>query len=59
MEIESETHIGTLDLAPNVQMKSRRRENMSKEVKTARGAATHGDGGADLMGDHQGQLDWD
>ena len=41
MEIESETHIGTLDLAPNVQMKSRRRENMSKEVRTTRGMSTH------------------
>ena len=33
MEIETETHIGGLDLAPKVQMRSRRRENMSKEVK--------------------------
>ena len=41
MEIETETHIGTLDLAPKVQMRSRRRENMSKEVKTTRGASTH------------------
>ena len=40
-------------------MKSRKRENMSKEVRTARGVPTHGDGGADLMGAHQGQLDWD
>ena len=41
------------------QMKSRRRENMSKEVRTTRGASTHGDDGTDLMGAHQGQLDWD
>ena len=31
MEIETETHIGALDLALKVQMRSRRRENMSKE----------------------------
>ena len=31
MEIETETHIGSLDLAPKVQMRSRRRENMSKD----------------------------
>ena len=37
MEIETETHIGTLDLAPKVQMRRRRRENMSKEVRTTRG----------------------
>ena len=41
MEIETETHIKELDLAPNVQMRSRRRENMSKEVRTMRGASTH------------------
>ena len=41
MEIETETHIGALDLAPKVQMRSRRRENMSKEVRTTRGASTH------------------
>ena len=41
MEIETETHIGALNLAPKVQMRSRRRENMSKEVRTARGAFTH------------------
>ena len=40
-------------------MRSRRKENMSKEVRTARGASTHWDGGADPMGAHQGQLDWD
>ena len=40
MEIETETHIGALDLAPKVQMKSRR-ENMSKDVRTARSAFTH------------------
>ena len=31
MEIETETHIGTLNLTPEVQMRSRRRENVSKE----------------------------
>ena len=41
MEIETETHIGALDLAPKVQMRSRRRENMNKEVRTTRGASTH------------------
>ena len=40
MEIETETHIGALDLAPKVQMRSRRRENM-KEVRIARGVSTH------------------
>ena len=45
--------------SPVVQMRSRRTENMSKEVRTARDAPTHCDGGADLMGTHQGQLDWD
>ena len=41
MEIETETHIGAVDLATKVQMRSRRRENMSKEVKTTRGVSTH------------------
>ena len=41
MEIETETHIGELDLTPKIQMKSRRRENMSKEVRTMRGVSTH------------------
>ena len=41
MEIETETHIGALDLAPKLQIMSRRRENMSKEGRTARGASTH------------------
>ena len=59
MEIETETHIGTLDLVPKVQMMSRTRENMNKEVRTTCGASTHGDGGTDLMGAHQGQLDWE
>ena len=59
MEIESETHIGALDLALKVQMRSRRRENMKKEVRTARGAFTHGYKGTDLMRAHQSQLDWD
>ena len=40
MERETETHIGALDLAPKVQMRRRRRENMSKEVRTAKGAST-------------------
>ena len=40
MEIETETHIGTWDLAPKVQMRSRRRENMKKEIRTTRGAFT-------------------
>ena len=34
MEIETETHIGALDLTPTVQLRSRRRENMSKDVRT-------------------------
>ena len=41
MEIETETHIGALDLAPKVQMRSRRRENMSKEARIKKGAFTH------------------
>ena len=41
LEIETETHIGAMDCAPKVQMKSRRRENMKKEVRTAKGAFTH------------------
>ena len=41
MEIETKTHIGALDSAPKVQLKSRRRENMSKEVRTTRGWFTH------------------
>ena len=40
-------------------MNSRRRENMSKEVRTTRGVSTHGDIGTDLMGAYQSQLDWD
>ena len=59
MEIETETHIGALDWAPKVQMKSRRRENIKTEVRTARGAFTHWYKGTDLMKAHQGQLDWD
>ena len=39
--IESETYIGALDLAPKVQMRSRWRENMRKEVRTVRGVSTH------------------
>ena len=41
MEIETEAHIGALDCAPKVQMRSRRRENIKKEMRTARGAFTH------------------
>ena len=41
MEIETETHIGALDLAPKVQMRSKRRENMNKEGRTLRSAFTH------------------
>ena len=41
MEIETETHIGALDLAPKVQMRSRRWENMGKKVRITRGASTH------------------
>ena len=41
MEIETETHIGALVRALKGQMRSRRRENMNKEVRTARGAFTH------------------
>ena len=41
MEIETETHIGAVDRAPKVQMRSRRRENLNKEVSTASGAFTH------------------
>ena len=41
MEIETETHIGALNLAPKVQMTSRRRENMIKEVRTMRGASIY------------------
>ena len=37
----TETHIGALDLAPKVQMRSRRRENVSKEVKITRGVSSH------------------
>ena len=40
MEIGTETHIGALDLAPKVQMSSRRKENM-KEVRNTRGVSTH------------------
>ena len=59
IEIETETHIGGLDWTPKVPMRTRRRENMSKEVRTARDVSTHWDGGTDLMGAHQGQLDWE
>ena len=41
MKVETETHNGALDLPPKVQMRSRRRENVSKEVRITRGASTH------------------
>ena len=41
MEMETETHIGTLDWAPKVQMRIRRRENVNQEVRITRGASTH------------------
>ena len=41
MKLETETHIGAQDWAPKVQIRSRRRENMSREVRTARGTPTH------------------
>ena len=41
MQIGTETHTGASDLALKVPMGSRRRENMSKEVGTKRGAPTH------------------
>ena len=59
MGLETETHIGALDLAPKVQMSSRRREKMSKEVRPKRGESTHQDGRTDLMGAHQGLQDWE
>ena len=40
-EIETETHIGALDLAPKVQMRNRWRETVSKEIRTMRCASTH------------------
>ena len=41
MEIETETHIGALDSnALKVQMRSRRRETMKKEIRTMSGALT-------------------
>ncbi|KAM7318209.1 hypothetical protein ACRRTK_022946 [Alexandromys fortis] len=59
MEIETETHTGALDQAPKVPMRNRRRENMSMEVRTMRGAPIHRDSGADLLGANQGQLECD
>ena len=41
MEIETETLIGALDRAPEVQMRRKRRENRKKLLRTARGAFTH------------------
>ena len=59
MGIETETHTEVMDFAPKVQMSSRRREKMSKEVRPTRGASTHQDGRTDLMGAHQGLQDWE
>ena len=56
MEIETESHAGAPDRALNVPVRSRRKENMSKEVRTTRGAPTHEYTGADPPGAHQGQL---
>ena len=42
-----------------VQMRSRRRKKMKKEIRTARDTITHWYKGSDLMRVHQGQLDWD
>ena len=39
--MEIETLIRAMDWAPKVQMKSRRRDKMSKEVRTVRGWSTH------------------
>ena len=55
----SETHIGALDWAPKVQLKSRRREKTRKEVWTVRGWFTHWDSVRVLMGSNQIQLDRD
>ena len=44
---------------PKVQMRSRRRKKMKKEIRTARDAITHRYKGMDLMRVYQGQLDWD
>ena len=41
MAIQLETHIGASTEPPIDQMKSRRRKNMKKEIRTARGAITH------------------
>ena len=41
MEIEKKSLIRARNLAPKVQLKSRRRENMTKEVRAARGSSTH------------------
>ena len=38
---DRDPHFGALNLVPKVQMKSRRKENMSKEVRTTRGESTH------------------
>ena len=41
MKRETVTHIGALNYTPKVQLKSRRREMMSKEVRIASGWSTH------------------
>ena len=59
MEIETKSFIRATDWALKVQLKSRKREKMSKEVRTARGWSTHCDSAPVLMGAHQIQLDLD
>ena len=41
MEIETEIFIRVMDCVPKVKLKSRRRENMRKEVRTVRGLSSH------------------
>ena len=47
---------GLSSQGPNEEQKEGEHEQGSQG---ARGAPTHCDGGADLMGAHQGQLDWE
>ena len=44
---------------PKVQMRSRRRKKMKKEIRTARDVITQLYKGTDLMRVYQGQLNWD
>ena len=55
MEIETEIRIGTLDLTPSVQMRSRGREIVSKESKIRGGLHPTMDGDRD--GAHIGVLE--